>query len=295
MSSFVCFGEVLWDAFPEGERIGGAPLNVALRLTSFGNDVQIISAIGHDARGEGILNYLSDAGLSLDGIQKNDRLETGVVQVSLDSEGVATYTIKHPVAWDSIEDTDEALKLSGASGVFVYGSLAARSETTYTTLKACLKKAGYKVFDVNLRPPFYSVAKIEELMQPADFVKCNDDELEELIMQPQALSSFREGMEYLSGQFNVPTICVTRGGEGALLLRDGVFYENKGYIVEVDDTVGAGDSFLGTLLHELHSGRDEQGALDRACAVGAIVASKPGANPSVSEDEIKDLMTNRSR
>ena len=97
----------------------------------------------------------------------------------------------------------------------------------------------------------------------------------------------------IASHFKVPTICVTRGGDGALLFRDGRVFENMGYPVTVSDTVGAGDSFLATLLHGLYAGLNSQDALDRACAVGALVASKPGANPFVQEEEIESLIRSR--
>lgn len=45
----ICFGEILWDKFPDGKALGGAPLNVALRLLSLGADSSIISRLGNDA------------------------------------------------------------------------------------------------------------------------------------------------------------------------------------------------------------------------------------------------------
>ncbi len=47
----VCFGEILYDVFPDEERIGGAPLNVAARLSSLGVDTRIISRVGTDQKG----------------------------------------------------------------------------------------------------------------------------------------------------------------------------------------------------------------------------------------------------
>ena len=60
----ICFGEVLWDMFPNEKIIGGAPLNVALRMNALGVDSQIISRVGKDALGEEIQNYLADNQLS---------------------------------------------------------------------------------------------------------------------------------------------------------------------------------------------------------------------------------------
>lgn len=100
-------------------------------------------------------------------------------------------------------------------------------------------------------------------------------------------------MRFIASHFKVPTVCVTRGGNGALLLKDRLLYENDGYPVNVADTVGAGDSFLATLLDGMHSGLNSQHALNRACAVGSLVASKPGANPPLEEEEIESLFRSR--
>ena len=59
MSKITCFGEVLWDVFPTYKKIGGAPLNVALRLQSFNNDVTMISSVGNDEKGTMLLNYIA--------------------------------------------------------------------------------------------------------------------------------------------------------------------------------------------------------------------------------------------
>ena len=54
--------------------------------------------------------------------------------------------------------------------------------------------------------------------------------------------------------------------------------------------MGAGDSFLATLIYQLLKGANVVTALDYACAVGAIVASKEGANPIISNKEIQEIM-----
>ena len=64
MSKIVCFGEVLWDVFPTDKKIGGAPLNVALRLHSLKNKVAIISALGDDASGKELKLELENFSIS---------------------------------------------------------------------------------------------------------------------------------------------------------------------------------------------------------------------------------------
>ena len=85
-------------------------------------------------------------------------------------------------------------------------------------------------------------------------------------------------------------MCVTKGKHGALLLWEGKIYENIGYPIEVADTVGAGDSFLAALITSLLTGKEPQYSIDFACAVGALVAESPGANPEISFSRIEKMM-----
>lgn len=68
------------------------------------------------------------------------------------------------------------------------------------------------------------------------------------------------------------------------------FYKSAGYKIKVEDTVGAGDSFLATLIDNLLNQKNPKNANEYACAVGALVASKEGANPIITKEEIELLM-----
>ena len=68
MSKIVCFGEVLWDVFPTHKKIGGAPLNVAIRLKSFNNQVAMISAVGNDDLAKPILETMTNLEIDSDAV-----------------------------------------------------------------------------------------------------------------------------------------------------------------------------------------------------------------------------------
>ena len=158
-----------------------------------------------------------------------------------------------------------------------------------------LEFAEFKIFDVNLRPPFYTMELLLDLMKRSDFIKCNDDELVEICIALHFNSeSIEEQIKFLSKHTQVKQICVTKGKDGALLLYNDQFYNNKGYPVSVVDTVGAGDSFLATLIAALLKRTAPEEALSQACAVGALVANNEGANPKLPQSEILDFI-NRSR
>jgi len=292
MISVSCFGEILWDVFPSYRRIGGAPLNVALRMHNLGASVHMISRLGKDEDGEEILKYLREQGLSPNLIQMDEEYKTGTVDVHLDETRTATYTINKPAAWDAIELTPEMKQAVRSSDALIYGSLATRSPRTEETLKALLKEARFKVFDMNLRPPHYEMDRLIELMLVADLLKLNDEELYEISAHLNLEgNTITEKMIKLSRWVSSDvTICVTKGAEGAQLLHKGEMYSNSGYQVQVADTVGAGDSFLATLCFYLLSKDAPQRALDQACAMGSLVASKEGAIPVITLKEIETLI-----
>tara|TARA_B110000211_G_scaffold46452_3_gene49682 strand:+ start:16615 stop:17493 length:879 start_codon:yes stop_codon:yes gene_type:complete len=292
MDYFTCFGEVLWDVFPEEVKMGGAPLNVAFRLRKFERPVAIISAVGNDVLGDRLLQYLDDNLINTAFIQKNKDYQTGKVHVLLDTSGSASYEIQHPAAWDHIQLNKEVSERVERSKVFVFGSLACRSPVSKHTLFALLKVANFKVFDVNLRPPYFSQEILSKLMSSATFIKFNEEELE-LISQKfgSSFTAVEDNMGFISKTFGAKYICVTKGAAGAVLLIEKQFYYNSGYKISVKDTVGAGDSFLATLIHNLLSNIESQTALDRACAFGTLVAGSDGANPEIRERDILALMS----
>lgn len=290
MPVITCFGETLWDIFPNEKKIGGAPLNVACRLHALGSRVHLISRVGKDENGSKILKYLEHQGMISSGVQIDETHATGVVQVRLDSSNTASYTIKKPAAWDFISIDEQTLYKVRSSDAIIFGSLSCRSETSKNTLFTLLKEKVFKVFDANLRPPHYSFDLIDELMKKADFIKLNDEELDEICESLNVgAKSVQEQIFELSKHAGCSNICITLGKNGAILFTNEKMYRNPGYKVVVKDTVGAGDSFLASLIHQFLLGKNPQEALDYSCAVGSLVASKPGANESVHEDEIQQL------
>ena len=290
----VAFGEILWDVFDNKKKIGGAPLNVVLRMKSFGCDATVISSVGNDEDGSVILNEVKALGIKTDGIIQSDSFPTGVVQVTLDKSGSATYNINYPAAWDKIEINDFALNSVSHADVLIYGSLACRDAVSRKSLELLLRSDTYKVFDVNLRKPHYSYEILERLMLAADFIKFNDEEILEIATALQSpFITLEENIHFIASRTNTASICVTKGKDGALLLWEGELHKNEGYTVQVADTVGAGDSFLASLITSLLTGKSPQTAIDFACAVGALVAASFGANPEISLVEVDKLINDR--
>lgn len=287
----VCFGEILFDVFPDEEQIGGAPLNVASRLSHLGIQTEMISQLGNDERGEKLLKYLQNNSIDTSNVLISEKFATGIVQVSLSASGSASYEIKHPAAWDKIvvnEGMKNAVKNCDA---FVFGSLASRDEVSRNTLFELLNYATYKILDFNLRPPHYNKELIIALIQKADFIKFNDDELFEIAaIIGSPFNSLEQNLQFINDQTQAKAICVTKGRHGAVIMMNKNLYYNSGFNIQVVDTVGAGDSFLARLIAGILKNEEPQNNLNTACAVGALVAGSSGANPVFTQKEITNFM-----
>jgi len=285
----VIFGEMLWDCLPTGPIAGGAPMNVALNLHQLGLNSRLISAVGKDSDGEKLLDFLGDFGLPLDLIQTKEEHETSRVLVDTSDPENIKYTIISPVAWDFIswdEAMDRAVEEADA---FVFGTLGVRNAESLKTLIRLLHHPTLRVFDANLRPPFYDFEVIETLLGFADILKINEDELKIFADYFETEPTIEDLCFYLDQHYPMEIICVTRGAKGALIYQKGKMFDHPGYAVRVQDSIGAGDAFLSGFIKTYLQEQSPDDILDFACKIGAFVATQKGGTPRYSESDIEGI------
>lgn len=285
----ICYGEVLWDRFPCSLKPGGAPLNVAYHLKKMGIESHIISRVGKDMPGEKLLKIIDDWGISHEFCRFDENYPTGEVIAKVDTiNNEVNYEIMTPVAWDFITKEKAQEVYVQKADAFVFQSLTARNERSRKTLYALLEEASYKVFDVNLRSPFYTQALIKDLMKNADLVKMNLAELHEIIswIKPE-LSVESDAVSYIKEHFKIDKILITKGNKGATYYAMDATYERSGIAVKVKDTVGSGDAFLAGFLSKIIEGKSAEEAMDQGTLLSAFIATKEGACPDYSLPDLK--------
>ncbi|HUA16575.1 MAG TPA: carbohydrate kinase [Verrucomicrobiae bacterium] len=280
----VGLGEVLWDLLPGKACLGGAPANFAYITTLMGDQGIVASRVGQDSRGLEALRRMEELGLDIDHVQTDSERSTGTVNVEVDSKGQARFEIARSVAWDYLEWTPDWEDLARRADAVCFGSLAQRDEVSRGTIRRFLESTGsstVKVFDVNLRQSYYSKQVLSDSMKLADIVKVNDEELPkvmELVQLPHKAD--RPSAQRLLEEYDLKMVCITRGGQGSLLVRAHDASEHPGFHVKVADTVGSGDAFAAGLLHEYLHGASLDLMNEVANLVGAWVASEVGAMPT---------------
>lgn len=287
----ICFGETLWDMLPTGKMPGGAPMNVAIHLLYNGYSPVVISRMGEDESGKELTGFLQQKGISTQCIQLDSHHQTGLVEANITQKNDVVYEIIEPVAWDYITYDESVAAMVRQSDVFVFGSLAARNEVSQRTLLGYLAMAPFKVFDVNLRPPHYTPERTQSLLSQANIVKMNHHELEEIVSWFEKKLSGKQSMDFLLNRFSWELLIVTRGENGAAVLSKNGFTEHPGFQVKVEDTIGSGDAFLATFLSNYLQGVPMRDVLEKACKIGAFVATQKGATPFYNPEEITDRNT----
>jgi fructokinase len=283
----LCFGEILWDCLPKGRFLGGAPLNVAYHLARLGRHSVLVSSVGQDELGQEALAAIKAGGIDGDTVSLREDLPTGTVDVRLSPEGHAGYTINQPVAWDRISTLPVEANRAAA---LVFGSLSLRQDYNREALRALRKLVpGRHVCDINLRAPFDDVAPLMQDLRAVDLLKVNEDEAYKLTRMNPAQDKLESVLLRLCELFGCEIVCVTLGGEGALLWDRQTFHRAAAPKVKVQDTIGAGDAFCAALVDGWLSMEDKPNwgqILARACRLGAYVATCSGAQPNYSAAQV---------
>ena len=282
----VLFGEMLWDCLPTGAVPGGAPMNVALHLHQLGLSTRLISAVGNDADGENLLNFLRSFQLPLDLVQIHEQHATSQVVVDTSDPENIRYDILKPVAWDFLEWSPEQDRIVAESDAFLFGTLGARHPESLATLSKLLRHPTLRIFDANLRPPHYSFDGIETLLGYTDILKINEEELEVFAEHFGTEATIPSLCSYLDQQYPISIICITRGSKGAVIYQKGAVIEHPGYKVAFQDSIGAGDAFLSGFIKMYLEEKSTEEIIDFACKLGGYVATQKGGAPRYTEQDV---------
>jgi fructokinase len=295
-------GELLWDCFAESRLPGGAPANVAFHACQLGCRGVVCSRVGRDPLGDELLKFLAGQGLETTLVQRDAAHPTSTVTVDTSRPDQPRFIIHENVAWDYIAFEAPLEQMLAQAAAVCFGTLAQRSPTSRETIQRAIRTVRpgcLVVYDVNLRQHFYDRDWVETSLRASQVVKLNAEEVVELDKLLD-LGAGHVGNVPHGGQiefakavqqrFGVHTVCITRGGQGCLLVGPDEVADDPGKPVRVADTVGAGDAFTAGLIAARLHGWSLEAQASFGNAVGALVASRSGAMPVLREEELGRLL-----
>jgi fructokinase len=286
----VSWGELLWDLFPDGPRLGGCAANVAYHVRRLGSACRLVSRVGDDLLGSDGISFMTKAGVDVSCVQVDPVAPTGSVHVDV-SGPEPRFSIARQAAWDRIEWNDAVATAVANARVLYFGTLAQRTPLGATALARAVDAASpdcIKLCDLNVRQPFASAGVIEESVRRADVIKLNETEARYVAQS----FGVHDPLEWLLAHPNVRLVALTRGERGSTLATRALRFEHAAVAYEGSggDTVGAGDAFTAVLAHHLPALGANPSTLGLlANRYAGFVASRRGAMPEVPEDIVRSL------
>ncbi len=278
-SHVVCWGEVLWDLYPDARRLGGAPANVAVHLGTIGREVTLVSRVGDDELGAEAIAALADRRVDTSLVQVDPRRATGIVGVTL-HEGNARYRLEPGRAWEHIDMDAAVARRLGSARAFCFGTLSQRTphgRDSFARALDALPSSCLRVLDPNLRPGHIDVELLRWSLARADVVKINDDEARVI----EDSFGAADAVTWLRDQLGVTWVALTRGARGSRISRGAQVDDHPGMPTSGGDSVGAGDAFTAVLTEMILREAPLAVINEAANRYASFVASKRGATPVV--------------
>jgi len=290
-------GEVLWDVYADQKYPGGAPANFAAHVAMAGHHGIILSRVGVDALGDELLEELSKFGVDISHVQRDRRRPTGTVTVSLDEKGVPSFICNHNVAFDHMRLTRDWREVAYEIDAVLFGTLAQRNEVSQYAIRTFLEESeqSVKIYDINLRGWDEQTGEIlEDSFYRADVIKLNDAELQELREVFPYKGTDIDFLRAIMDEYVIDLSVVTLGPNGCLCVTWDDYLRHPGFIVDVDDTTGAGDAFAAGMAIKYLEGASLIEIAEFGNKLGALVSTKTGAVPFWSEEDLKKINRLRS-
>ncbi|WP_071392894.1 carbohydrate kinase family protein [Bacillus tuaregi] len=322
MSTLFSIGEVLIDFIPleKGRALkdvvtferapGGAPANVAAAVAKYGGQASMITKLGADPFGRFLFEKLEEAGVQTNKIQTTTEANTGLAFVSLQSNGERDFTFYRKPSADLLLSEAEIEENWFAEGdILHFGSVdlveSPMKQAHMKAIQSAKSNGAIISFDPNVRLPLWEDPEecrntILSFIPMAHIVKISDEELE-------FVTGMKDEEKAISSLFvgDVKTVIFTKGANGAELFLKDKKYESTGFQVEVFDTTGAGDAFVGGFLYQLLKKKATQQNLEDilaanhesilafANASGALTTTGKGAISSLPKKEEIQLLISK--
>lgn len=322
MSKVIAIGEALIDFIPheKGRELknvdnflrvpGGAPLNVVAAVCKLGGNGKMLTKLGQDAFGDIIIDTIKPLGVDVLSILRTREANTALAFVSLKEDGERDFSFYRNPSADMLLKAEEIKEEDFNSGDILHFC-------SVSLIDAPIKEAHKKAieyakknnciisFDPNIRLPLWETPEkcreaILEFIPMANIIKVSDEELE-------FITGIKDEREALKSLFvgSVEVIIYTKGVNGAeFITKDNISFAPS-YKVKVEDTTGAGDSFIGAILYKISyknlslnnlinlSEEDKKEILVFANATAAVTVSKKGAIGALPNiKEVNEMIKN---
>lgn len=310
MYDVICMGELLVEHVSTADNVsivhspgfikapGGAPANVAVALQRLGLRAGFVGKVGRDPFGEYLRESLAQTGVDTTYLFVDENARTTAVYVAVWDDGRKDLCFYRNPGADMMLNADEISDdIFAGARCFHFGSISFIDEPSASAQRKALRIARDKglmiSYDPNYRPTLWPDRQTAEKIIQDSFRHCHLAKVSEEEWQvATGHEDLEAGIKAIMAK-GVELLVISRGENGAIATNGDYRIELPGLEVDVIETTGAGDGFLGAIITALLPEREKTGslatlsedkvrnALKMANAVGALTCKKPGAIPAL--------------
>ena len=313
MAKVICPGEVLIDfiSLEIGKKLvdverfqkkaGGAPANVATALVKLGASAEFVGAVGKDSFGKFLMDTLERYQVGTKHVIKDETLGTTIAYVSIDEQGERDFEFMRGADGNLSPDQIDFEAFKDCKIVHLGSATALLGDKLYEVYKSFISFAienhKFISFDPNYREALYHDKKelfikhCKEVIKSVDLIKVSEEEGQIITGETD-----HQKMILALHELGAKIVTLTLGKEGSLISINKI-YKVESVPVNMIDSTGAGDAFIGALLSQIENLNNPKEILtdeamlveftQNANKVGALTTTKLGALDSIpSWDEI---------
>lgn len=255
---------------------GGKGANQAVAAARAGAQVTMVGCVGNDSYGEMLRVGLAAEGIDASSVQVREGVATGVALITISADGQNTIVVAPGANYAlTPEDVQQA-----AATITMADMLLLQLEVPLPVVIAAANIARQAETCVILNPAPAQILP-DALLSVVDILIPNETEATALTgVQVTDWASATEAARALHGRGG-PSVVITLGQLGALLLHEDTIYQQAAYPVATIDPTAAGDAFVGAFAVALGAGHDLPTAMRWGAAAGALATTCLGAQPAL--------------
>lgn len=272
---------------------GGAPANVAVAVAKLGGQAGFIGKLGQDGFGDFLVDILNNNQVDTTYIKRTEEANTALAFVVLAEDGERDFSFYRNPSADMLLNEEDVADISFQKGdILHFGSVdlieAPVKYAHIRVIEKAMEDEALISFDPNVRLPLWSSSAqckktIIDFLPYADVIKVSEEELEFLTGEKCEAQGLIELAQLCKES---ALILLTKGAQGVTAYDKQKTVKLDSFNVEVIDTTGAGDSFIGAFLYQIamNSYNIKELKLEMlkdiimfASGVGALTTTKSGA------------------
>ena len=261
---------------------GGKAGNQATQIARLGVHTWLVSSVGADPLGDIISEQLAAAHVDRSYLVRSATLPTGASTIF--AVGGEYASIIFPGAAGTLVNADLVAAIPAfQQSKFVLTQLELGAELALDVMTYARQAGAISVLNASPLVGF-DIGSLQSVLESADILIVNRHEADVLLSHSSTAGGRAvDSAQRLHRQFKMQVVVVTCGADGSVLVRGDAVVQQPAFPVEVVDSIGAGDAFLGALIAAWMGGAEDEHAVRSASAAGALAASAAGAHASLPD------------